>query len=142
MSTNARIGLGTILQYSSVASAVSGYNHYHELLDIDSPAAEYPDIDATNMDTTGAKDYISGSLVEGGQVEVQLNYTSANAALLNSALKVRKGWRIKYPGSACHRFVGHVKSWQISSPVENKMTCKATIKVTSLPTYSATSSVS
>ena len=140
--SNARIGVGSKLQYSSCATATSGYVAFAELLDIDSPSPEYPMIDCTNMDTTGAKDYIPGSLVEGGKLDVQVHYTSANATKFNTIKGLKRGWRVRYPGSACHRFQGYLTTWSISSPVEGKMTAKGSIQVTSLPTYSATTTVS
>jgi len=139
--SNAKIGLGTRLQYSSTVSATSGYATFAELLDIDSPSPEYAMLDVTNMDTTTIKDYIPQTLVEGGQVDVTMHYTSANATKLNSLLKLRRGWRIDYPNSACHRFKGYLTTWSMTAPVEDKMTAKGTIKVVSLPTYSATSTI-
>lgn len=139
--SNAKIGLGTRLEYSSTVSATSGYAHFHELLDIDSPSPEYAMVDVTNMDSTAAREYIPQTLVDGGQIDVTMHYTSANATLLNGLLRLRRGWRIDYPNSACHRFKGYLTSWSMTAPVEDKMTCKATIKVVSLPSYSATTTI-
>lgn len=139
--SNAKIGLGARLQYSSCASTVSTYTSLAELLDIDSPAPEYPMLDCTNMDTTAAKDYLPQTLVEGGQLDVSVHYTTGNAAAFNTILGDKCAWRVRYNGSSCHRFVGYLTSWSITAPVEDKMTMKGTIKVTSLPVYSATSTV-
>ena len=139
--SNAKIGLGARLQYSSCASTVSTYTSLTELLDIDSPSPEYAMLECTNMDTTAAKDYVPQTLAEGGQLDVSLHYTTTAAAALAGALGLKRAWRIRYNGSSCHRFQGYLTTWSITAPVEDKMTCKGTIKVTTLPVYSATSTV-
>lgn len=103
-----------------------------EVMNINGNDMTRPEINASHMGTTGYQEYIPGKLLEGGSVELEINFDPDQIPPLNAAAETIT---ITFPlpqggiTPADVEFTGFINSWSWSAPLEEKMTADVGIKV-------------
>jgi len=121
----ADVGTGT-----TIAFATSSFTA--EVMNLNGNDMTRPDIDTSHMGTTGYKTYIPGKLLEGGAIEMEINFDPDATPPLSGAAETIT---ITFPlpsGQATPadvEFSGYINSWSWSDPMEEKMTADVTVKV-------------
>jgi hypothetical protein len=121
----ADVGTGT-----TIAFATSSFTA--EVMNINGNDISRPDINTTHMGTTGYQTYIPGKLVEGGAIEMELNFDPDAQPPIAG---VSESITITFPTPAGGItgadvvFTGYVNSWSWADPVEDKMSADVSIKV-------------
>ena len=102
---------------------------------IGGPSMEGEDIDITDMDSTnGFKEFLPG-LVDPGEVELGMNYTKAEAALLHASWRVTSAYKVVFPDASSWSFNGYLKSIGVESNHDDKITSDSTYKISGKPTF-------
>lgn len=137
MATNARIGLGTLVEIENEASPPA-YEAIAEPKDITLPNAEIELIDVTHMQSPNrAREYIAG-LTDFGDASFEMNYVPGSTsdlrlqALLNSG--ETKNVRITFASGSIMTFAAFVSGYERNAPVGDAMTATVTLKVSGAPT--------
>ena len=128
MTTQADLGLGIVFELHNGTS----YDVIGEVYDIKPPNEQAPDIDVTHYGST-AREFIQG-LTDFGDFSATMNYVPGGAAetaiLAAKAAGVARSHRLTWPdGVHTWTFNGIVKGWEITPPVDNRMTATMTSKV-------------
>ncbi len=140
MGNDGGIGNGAILKGQS--SLTSGID---EVTSIRFPDIDVEDIDITSMDVstnvTAFRSFVPG-LIDGGSIEVDLNYAPANAAALISAVgSAPETWTIAIPavgtsGTATFAVKGYIGGLSGEIPQGDKIIQTVKIKASGVPTFS------
>lgn len=132
--TRAIIGYQTTVQVSDVASPGT-WTFLQEVIEVTPPNAQVDDVEATHfLSDNRTREYISG-LIEGGEASVGMNRIPGSATeillmgLQSSGTKVQV--LITWPNNTTWMFLGHVKGYETTSPIDDRMTATATFKVDS-----------
>jgi len=121
----ADVGTGTTIVFATSAFTA-------EVMNINGSDISRPDINTTNMATTGYQTYIPGRLVEGGSIELEINFDPDSIPPDTGASELIT---ITFPLPAGQTtpadvaFTGYINSWSWADPVEDKMTADVSIKV-------------
>jgi hypothetical protein len=94
-----------------------------------------PDINTTHMGTTNYQTYIPGKLVEGGAIELEINFDpDATPPITGVAETITITFPLPSGGitPADVEFTGYINSWSWADPMEEKMTADVSIKVDGL----------
>jgi len=145
MSTQAKLGKGTILKVGDGASP-EVFTAIPEIIEISGTPGGTPDeVDATNHDTVGNyRENISG-LITTKELTVNATWRKAGAAdnTLLLALQTqmqagtRKNFQILLPTTAVETvtFEASVKDWQVLTPIADRMTCQFVLKSSNAPVW-------
>ena len=132
MTTRAIIGYGTTVFVGDSASPGT-YTQLAEVIEVTPPNAQVDDVEATHFTSTNrTREYIAG-LIEGGEASVGMNRIPGSTTeilllgLQSSGSQVAV--RIIWPNGTIWEFVGHVKGYETSSPIDDRMTATCTFKV-------------
>ncbi len=132
------LGYGTTVKLDSASSG--SYTTIGQLGDVGGPDTSVDAVDVTTHDSaSAAREFIMG-LIDGGEVTLDIVYDPALAThqLLQTVLAARtnRPWRINFAGLATTcSFSGGITGLGPSAPVEDKLMCSVTIKVTGLVTW-------
>lgn len=106
--------------------------------EIDGPGLERDAVETTHMtSTSGYREFIPG-LIDAGEVTAPLNFDpNTNPPIASAAGTLTITWPIPDGGStgatwACSAFV---TSYKPTAPVDDRMTCEITWKLTGVPTF-------
>jgi len=128
VATRAIIGYGTTVFVSDTASP-GVYTQIAEVIEVTPPNAQVDDVEATHNRT---REYIAG-LIEGGEAAIGMNrIPGSTTEILLMGLQTtgeRRSIRIVWPNNTIWEFVGHVKGYETSSPIDDRMTATCTFKV-------------
>jgi hypothetical protein len=125
-------GFGSTLAGSSLGTVV-------EITTIGGPNIEVDDIELTHMASpNGYKEFIGG-LIDGGTIDLTINYTKAQITALSAALGVSDTITITLPDTSTWVFGGYVKSLGQETPMGDKISNSITIKASGKPTFTAAS---
>lgn len=132
VATRAIIGYGTTVFISDTASP-GVYTQLQEVIEVTPPNAQTDDVEATHFTSDNrTREYIAG-LIEGGEAAVGMNRIPGSATeILLMGLQTsaeRRSIRIVWPNNTIWEFVGHVKGYETSSPIDDRMTATCTFKV-------------
>jgi hypothetical protein len=132
VATRAIIGYGTTVAVSDTSSP-GVWTTLQEVIEVGPPNLQVDDVEATHFTSDNrTREYISG-LIEGGEASVGLNRIPGSATeillmgLQTSGTKVQV--LITWPNGTTWMFLGHVKGYETSSPIDDRMTATATFKV-------------
>ena len=103
------------------------------MIEVTPPNAQVDDVEATHFTSDNrTREYIAG-LIEGGEAAVGMNrIPGSTTEILLMGLQTsgtRVAVRIVWPNSTIWEFVGHVKGYETSSPIDDRMTATCTFKV-------------
>lgn len=140
MSTNARIGYGTLFKSGNGASP-EVFATLAEVTAITPPAMARDTVDASHEESPGAwREFIAG-MKDGGEVSLELNFVpggSAAAALMAEldldGPQATKNRQILFPDGSYFSFAGILTAFEPDAPLDDKMSGSATFKVTGKPT--------
>lgn len=134
MTTNARIGKGTIVRIHNAAVSPPVLTQFGEITSISPPSEVTDTIDATHMQSPGRfREFIYG-MSDGGDFSFEANYVPGNADE-DSIIAARTEQQtvqceIEYVNGTTWRFDGIVTGFEPDVPVDDKMTVAITLKVT------------
>lgn len=132
VATRAIIGYGTTV-FLGDSSSPGVYTQLQEVIEVTPPNAQVDDVEATHFTSDNrTREYIAG-LIEGGEASVAMNRIPGSATeILIMGLQTsgtRIAVRIIWPNGTIWEFVGHVKGYETASPIDDRMTATATLKV-------------
>lgn len=149
MASEATLGYGTQF-FIADADGNFSLDKLGQIKDVPFPEWECDDIDITNQDSPDAtKEYLSG-FSDGGELEIEMVFKSAEFARLDTFYRQKRNMRICLPErdsvdatyegtppSSTPRidFEGYIKKIGGSSPVEEAIMATITIKVSSKPEF-------
>lgn len=135
---------GTLLQIGDGATPTEGWTTVAEVRDITGPSLELGTEDVTShSSSSGWREFVT-TLLGGGEVTFEINFTPTGATHRNQAggllyqfeQKIRRNWRIQFPDGSSTRwvFTGYVTSFEVNAPTEGALTASVTITLTGAPT--------
>lgn len=133
------VGFGTVLILCSSDGTTE--NNVAQVLNISGPGVSGNDVDTTTLDSSSNYRTFVGGLLDPGELTFSIVYdpTAATHALLANFMGERytANWKIAIGSSsgALQTFSGHVKGMSREIPLDDKVTCDVTVKVTGLPGY-------
>jgi Lambda phage tail tube protein, TTP len=132
VATRAIIGYGTTV-FLGDSSSPGVFTQIQEVTEVTPPNLQVDDVEATHfISDNRTREYIPG-LIEGGEASVAMNRIPGSATeillmgLQSSGTRVLV--RMVWPNNTIWDFVGHVKGYETSSPIDDRMTATATFKV-------------
>lgn len=142
MTTNAKIGYGTVLAYGDGATP-DNFTPMGEPTNFGGPSFSADSIDATHMQSpNGWREFIMG-LIDGGEIQFDCNYLPADATQnpITGALYIFKNrlirnWKLTFPPSVgiAWTLPCGVTNFELDIPLDDKMGLSITLKVTGEPT--------
>lgn len=140
--TKASIGYGTTVKVGSgdTPDSPDTYTFIQEVIEVTPPNMQTDDVDATHFTSPNrTREYIPG-LIEPGEASIVMNRIdgSATETLLLSLQTsgALRTWVITWPNETTWSFLGLVKGYEATSPIDDRMTATATIKVAGAQTVS------
>ena len=127
--TQAIAGNGVQLQLSSGDTGGS-FTTIAEVLDIDGPNQEREQIEVTNHDSDGWREYIAG-LRDGGEISFGVNMVPGSQDDLRTQYDngTQENYQILYPNGWKDAFAAIVTSWGTKSPVDGAVTDEIKLKI-------------
>lgn len=134
--TTAMIGYGTIVSIASDASP-EVYEELVEVKEVTPPNEQVDDVEVTHYQSPNrTREYIAG-LIEGGEASCLMNrYPGSVTETRILALKAsgaKKNIKITWPSAGATNvtweFLGHIKGYETTAPVDGVMEATVTIKV-------------
>ncbi len=111
------------------------FTAFAELADVNPPEITGDDEEVTHHTSPdGYKEFIPG-LVDGGEVNVQLNYRKADVATVLALFRVKKNYQIVLPDGSTWVFNGYLKKLGKKTPLKSKMLQDMTFKVNGKPLW-------
>jgi predicted secreted protein len=129
MATSARIGYGNALALSTDGST---WVTLAEVRNFNPPSANIELIDATNMDSPNRyREKVQG-FIEGGEMNVEMNFIPGSTTDQTIRAMINAGdaiyCRITYTESVVWTFLGQIRTYEISSPTDDIMTATLVIE--------------
>lgn len=137
MTTNAELGIGSLLQYGDDSASPESFTTLDEALDIQIGTSR-EQLEVTNQDSPNqAREYIAG-LKEDDEFTVECNFlpssTSQQATIAMQESGAARTWRLFESltggGNRDTRFEAIVTAYQISTPVAGQKTISFTFRIT------------
>jgi hypothetical protein len=132
--TQAAIGYGTTVEVASAIVPSTSYVDIGEVTSVNPPGITIDTIEASHMKSPDKfKEYITG-LKDGSDMTVNTNYVPGSAG--DIAVRTMLGEdkprnvRITFPNGSIETFAAYLTNRQRTVPVDGKMTCDLTFKVT------------
>lgn len=134
MATTPSIGSGASFQIFTGGSYVAVAN----VTSITPPNRSRDTVDTTNMASGGDRVFIP-ALRDGGEISLELNYTSGNYAALVALLSATGTTSVRCVDPAGDTWQADVILTDLSPelPLDDRMTCSATFKVSGAPSFTA-----
>ena len=131
-----------VLGYNVDFSIYNGstYTQVAEVTNITWPGYKRDAIDVTFMDSTsGFREFIPG-LKDAGEVTVEMNWSPSATDPIIAALTADAvgQFKLQYNAGVNVVFKAIVTSYEMQSPLGEKLSATATFKVTGVPTWAAT----
>lgn len=140
--TVATSGFGTILKIGNGATA-EVFTAVSEVVNITGPGESLETIDATHMQSPSNYREFIPSLLDSGEVTLDLNFLpgTAGQTVIRTALtgRTKKNWKLVFTDSALttYKFAGYVTAFEPSAQIDDKLSASCTIKVTGPVTLSS-----
>jgi Lambda phage tail tube protein, TTP len=134
--SNAMIGHGILVRMRPVAGA---WTTLSEVFNAAPPSDSDDLVDVTHYQSPSRRrEFISG-LIDGGEVSFEMNHVpgSATDLFMIAASGSEREIEITYPNGVKLTFGGIRQGYEVSSPVDDKITATASFKVTGAVTQSA-----
>lgn len=138
---NAIIGMGTLLKRGDGASP-EVFTMIAEVVNITGPSFSRATVDVTNMDSANNyRDFMPG-LLDGGEISFELNFIPSDTtqkSIYNTDMSssTAVNYQIVFPdsGTTTWSFAGLVTSFDITNPMDEKVTANMTIKIVGQTTF-------
>ncbi len=145
MTTGAKLGIGTKVEYETVAGASpQAFTNYPQVKDVEYPEQLRESVETTNQDSTGfTREYIPG-LIDPGEITIESNYLpndSDQSAVRGFNAQSDGGerlWRIRESTSSPEitwTFTGQVLQFKPSAPVDGVRMLTTVLRVSGQVTY-------
>ncbi len=132
MASNAMSGVGTSFKRSNMMST-EVFSAIAEVNSIKGPDKKRATIDVTSLDSTGGYREFIPAFRDGGQVVLEMNFTRDGFMAMNDDFETETlvDYQIVLPdtGATTIDFSGFVTDIGIGIPLDDKITCSVTIKV-------------
>lgn len=132
MATTPSIGSGSSFQYFTAGSWVA----LAQVTNITPPNRTRDVVDTTNMASGGDRTFL-GALRDGGELSIELNYVSGAYGILNGLISATVTTAVRCVDPAGDIWEANTWLTNLSAemPLDDKMTCTATFKVSGPPSY-------
>ena len=140
MTTQARIGHGTLFQIGNEASPMV-YVSLAEVTSITPPGMARDSVDASHEESPGAWREFIGGMKDGGEVSVEMNFIpgslSTTRIIDTFSSDEALSCKIIFPDAAATTwtFQAICTGFEPETPMDDKMSASATFKVTGQPTF-------
>lgn len=119
------VGTGTTIGFSAGAYAA-------EVLNVSWSGISRPSIDTTHMGTVeannfGGRTFMPGDLVDPGELTVEYHFDPDLDPLIDGAVVTIT---VTFPGTSTWAASGFCTAFEFTDPLEDKMVCSATFKIT------------
>lgn len=141
--TNALAGYGTLFKIGDGATPTETFTTVAEVSNIGGPGLSLDTAEATHHGSTGGwKEYVA-TLLDGGEVSLDLNYIPTAATqnnttglLYDMTHRTLRNFKLVFPdiGGTTWSFSGFVTAFEPSAPVGDKLSASVTIKISGQPT--------
>lgn len=134
MPTSAVNSHGTLLKRGDGGSPTETFTTIAEVLDISGPALALGTEDATSHDSNFWREFVP-TIKEGGQVTFDIQYyshTTHDNLIADYNNRVRRNFQIVFPVGVGETwsFAAYVTGFEMSAPVEGKLTASVTLQIT------------
>ncbi len=140
MTTNAISGVGTSFKRGDGASN-EAFTAIAEINSISGPSMSRGTIDATSLDSTGGYREFIGSFRDPGTVTLNMNFTRDGYIQMKTDFESDStvNYQIVLPdsGNTTLDFAGLVQDLPLDIPMDDKITCAVTIKISGQVTVSS-----
>lgn len=136
--SNAMTGMGILVRMADPA-APTVWTTLAEVFNVSPPADTDDQIDVTHYQSAGnRREFITG-FTDGGEIPIEMNFVpgSATDVYMVASKGVTRIIEITYPNGVTVTFNGLRTGYEISPPIDDKMTATATFKVTGAITQTA-----
>lgn len=106
-----------------------------EVSNIELTGIEAEDIDVTHLESPDAHMEFIAGLVDAGEVDLELNYTPAEAANLYGLIRTSRGFEITWSDGAKWQLDGYIKSLGQSATNGEEIQQTATVKISGKPGF-------
>jgi predicted secreted protein len=143
MTTNAKIGHGSLFELFDFDSSPEGYVVVGEVTNITLPALARDAVDATHTESTdGWREFIPG-LKDGGEVSVEMNFVSGSAtdSLIRRQFDMDNLSLVRIstpesPPTDVITFSAVATGYEVEDPLDDKIAATLTLKVSGKVTHS------
>lgn len=97
---------------------------------IDAPAPEVGEIDATAHDSPDDYMEFLPSWIDPGEASIEINYDPAEHNTIVAMLRTVQNWQISFPDGSTVTFPGYLQSFERGAPLDDKLTGSMTIRAT------------
>lgn len=141
MSTDAKIGHGTLFQIQNIGDSPDNWDSIAEVVSVTPPSLTRDAIDATHSESPEKwREFIPG-LRDGGEVTLEVNFipgglgTAAILATFNSDDRINA--RIQFPDSpvTTWQFTAFITAFNPEAPFDDKMSASVTFKLSGIPDF-------
>lgn len=137
MTTNARIGHGTLFKIGDGATPTEAFTTVAEVTSLKPPSMSRDAVDSTHSESAdGWREFIAG-LKDGGEVTLEINFDAGSATtdlLMDQfATSVVGNKKITFPDGSEFAFAALLTNFEPDAPVDDKMTASVTFKVSGKP---------
>lgn len=131
---------GTTFEYWDSTLGVPAYVEVAEVHNISGPSVSRDSIETTHHGSTGGyREYLPG-LRDGGEVTVDINWDNSEGShadiygQITSSQTANEDYRVNFSGGATFTFSGHVTAFDVTAPLDDRLTASLTIKLSGQPT--------
>lgn len=119
-------------------AATEAFTAVAEVHNISGPSLSRDSIETTHHGSTGGfREYLPG-LRDGGEVTIDLNWDHGNATHAGLYTQIDSGtdngnFQVEFPDATVFEFSGHVTSFDVTAPIDDRLTASVTFKVSGQP---------
>lgn len=137
-----KLGYGVVLMVGATTAAVTATVHLGGLTNVPPPPFNRDQVDVTNQDSPGSREFIPG-LADFGEVSMELNWVPGNATDLvlqemtdeDEPRLFTSTFTQVTPNRIC-TFSAYLTSFEPGVPIDDKMSAAITLKITGKPVWS------
>lgn len=129
-------GFGTTVL---IATASTGaYSAFGEIVSVSGPNISVEDIDLTHMESPNTAREHSPGLLEGGDVQLTINYVKSQATAIYALVQTSKWYQIKFADTANWVCQGYANGHSQEIPNNDKIQTTLGVKFTGKPVFATT----
>jgi hypothetical protein len=133
--TQSIIGKGTTLGYGMPTGSTVTYTTLAEVKNVKPPKITAEKYEATHYASPSSYlEWLFGWL-DGGDVDIEINYLHASASALLALIGVSQSFLITLPDTHTYTFLGAIDDYEGDLPNKGVCTLKLKVKVTGPPVY-------
>lgn len=141
--TDALAAFGTLLKIGDGATPTEVFTSIAEVKEIGGPSLELETVDVTSHTSPGGWREFVGTLLNGGEVELTLNFVptegthdNSTGLLADMTARTRRNFQMVFPdvGATTWAFTAFVTGFEPSAAVDGSLDAEVTLQVTGQPT--------